>query len=99
VVANFSGTGYTNTGLINGNTYYYVVTSTNSNGESPNSPEASATPNVNIVITLRRLLAGRWFANIWDVSGADNWQTNNATTIFNNGDSVTFDNSGSTTCR
>jgi hypothetical protein len=36
--------GYTNTGLANGTTYYYVVSATNSFGESPNSSEVNATP-------------------------------------------------------
>ena len=96
VLSNYSGTSYTNTGLINGTTYYYVVASTNSTGLSPNSPEASATPNVNIVITPRSLIwNGDGAANIWDASGNLNWQTNSVDTIFNNGDTVTFNNSGS----
>ena len=37
---------YTNTGLTNGTTYYYVVTALNATGgESPNSNQASATPS------------------------------------------------------
>ncbi len=96
VAANFAGTSFTNTGLINGTTYYYVVACTNAAGLSPNSPEASATPNVNIVITPRSLTwVGDGTANVWDVSGTSNWQTNGVATIFNNGDTVTFDNSGS----
>lgn len=35
---------FTNTGLTNGTTYYYVVTAVNSAGESGNSNQASATP-------------------------------------------------------
>lgn len=96
VTANYSGTTYTNTGLINGTTYYYVVASTNSTGESPNSPEASATPNLNIVTTPRSLTwDGDGAANIWDASGNSNWKTNGVNTIFNNGDTVTFSNTGS----
>ncbi len=96
VLANYSGTSYTNTGLINGTTYYYVVASTNSSGQSPDSPEASATPGVNIVIIPRVLTwNGDGAANIWDVSGNTNWRTNGVNTIFNNGDTVTFDNTGS----
>jgi fibronectin type 3 domain-containing protein len=39
-------TSFTNTGLANGTTYYYVVTAVNSSGESGNSNQASATPRV-----------------------------------------------------
>ncbi|HEY3762035.1 MAG TPA: polysaccharide lyase family protein [Verrucomicrobiae bacterium] len=96
VAANFPGTSFTNAALVNGATYYYVVASTNSTGLSPNSPEASATPNANIVIVPRSLTwNGDGAANIWDVSGNSNWRTNGVNTIFNNGDTVTFDNSGS----
>jgi fibronectin type 3 domain-containing protein len=38
-------TSYTNTGLTNGTTYYYVVSASNTAGESPNSNQASATPS------------------------------------------------------
>jgi fibronectin type 3 domain-containing protein len=39
-----SATSYTDTGLTNGTTYYYVVTAVNSAGESGNSSQVSATP-------------------------------------------------------
>src|SRR5215468_2855793 len=39
-----AGTAFTNTGLTNGTTYFYVVSATNSNGESANSSQVSATP-------------------------------------------------------
>jgi autotransporter-associated beta strand protein len=44
VATGITGLSYTNTGLVNGTTYYYVVTATGSGGTSGNSPEASATP-------------------------------------------------------
>ena len=62
VVTGYAGTTYTNTGLINGTTYYYVVTATGSGGISGNSPEASATPTP--------AASGTWTA---DASG--NWST------------------------
>jgi autotransporter-associated beta strand protein len=39
-------TGYLDTGLINGTTYYYVVIATNAIGESTNSTQVSATPQL-----------------------------------------------------
>ncbi|GFN30086.1 cellulase family glycosylhydrolase [Paenibacillus xylaniclasticus] len=44
VATGVSGTSYTNTGLTNGTTYYYVVSAVNSAGESANSAQASVTP-------------------------------------------------------
>jgi autotransporter-associated beta strand protein len=44
IVGNYGATSYTNTGLANGTTYYYVVSATNSAGESANSPQTSVQP-------------------------------------------------------
>jgi uncharacterized repeat protein (TIGR03806 family) len=44
VAANVSGTAFTDTNVLNDNTYYYVVSAVNTSGESPNSAQASATP-------------------------------------------------------
>ena len=41
-----SATAFTNKGLLNGTTYYYVVSALSSNGESADSSQASATPQV-----------------------------------------------------
>jgi cellulose 1,4-beta-cellobiosidase len=41
-----TGTTYVNSGLVNGTTYYYVVTAVGVAGESPNSNEAFAIPRV-----------------------------------------------------
>lgn len=43
-IANVTTTSYTDTGLVNGTTYCYVVSALNSTGESANSSEACATP-------------------------------------------------------
>ncbi len=43
-VATVSATTYTDTGLVNGTTYYYVVSAVNAGGESANSSPVNATP-------------------------------------------------------
>jgi len=45
-VSDTSAPSYTDTGLTNGTTYYYVVSATNSAGTSPNSAELAVTPIV-----------------------------------------------------
>ncbi|WP_248931000.1 S-layer homology domain-containing protein [Paenibacillus hamazuiensis] len=44
IASQLNANGYTDTGVKNGTTYYYVVTAANEAGESANSAEASATP-------------------------------------------------------
>jgi fibronectin type 3 domain-containing protein len=62
-VANMAATSYTNTGLVNGTTYYYVVSALNAFSESTNSTEASAIPTnhppVLAAISNQTVLAGR----------------------------------------
>ena len=43
-VGSTGATSFTNTGLANGTTYFYVVTAVNASGESGNSTQVSATP-------------------------------------------------------
>lgn len=49
VSSNITATSYTDSGLTNGTTYYYVVQAENAGGTSNNSNEASATPVAPIV--------------------------------------------------
>lgn len=51
VGSNLTSLSFTNSGLLNGTIYYYVVTALNANGESENSPQASVvTPVLSPVI-------------------------------------------------
>jgi|GEM_PF-682760 len=45
IIGNSAGVGFTDTGLVNGTIYYYVVAASNANGVSSNSTEVSAKPS------------------------------------------------------
>lgn len=49
VASGITTTSYTDTTVINGTTYFYVVTASNAAGTSSNSPEDSATPQIPMV--------------------------------------------------
>jgi len=65
-------TSFTNTGLTNGTTYFYVVTAVNSAGESGNSNQASATPTLAVPAAPTGLTASAGNAQVslaWTGSG------------------------------
>ena len=68
LLANVATTNYINTSLINGTTYFYVVTATNIAGESAASVVASATPQAppNLIISQN----GADFIFSWPVASA-----------------------------
>ncbi|MEO6921315.1 MAG: alginate lyase family protein [Collimonas sp.] len=49
IASGVTGSSYTDKSVVNGTTYYYTVTATNSAGTSDNSPEDSATPVLPVV--------------------------------------------------
>jgi hypothetical protein len=89
VASNVYGTTYTDTDVVNGTTYYYVVTALNESGESGNSNEASATPqgtvtppddgnNALLVITLVSGLEKEYDLPMSQVNDFINWYNGRA---------------------
>ena len=68
ILSNVTTTNYTNTGLINGTTYYYVVTATNMAGESAASLPASAMPQAQPPLIISA--TGTNFVFSWPVASA-----------------------------
>ncbi len=89
-VTGITGTSYTDTNLNNGTTYYYIVTATGPGGSSGNSPEASATPSVVVILGL--VWTGS-ASSSWDAT-TTNWLNGITPTAYTDGDNVIFNNSG-----
>jgi fibronectin type 3 domain-containing protein len=84
IVTNVAMAGFTDTGVINGTNYYYVVSALNGGGESGNSTEASAMPQVPVPAAPTGLTAvpGNTQATLsWTASsGATSYNVNRSTT-------------------
>jgi len=108
IATNTTSLTYTNTGLVNGTTYYYVVSAVNTNGESANSSQVSATPIAGSVpATPTGLTATAGNARValnWSASsGATSYRMKRSTTsggpysnIATNTTSLTYTNTGLT---
>jgi fibronectin type 3 domain-containing protein len=68
VLTNMTTTAYTNTGLLNGTTYFYVVSALNIAGESTNSVPASATPQAPPTLVISQ--TGANFMISWPLASA-----------------------------
>ncbi|SHI65986.1 fibronectin type III domain-containing protein [Propionispora hippei] len=83
VASNVSGTSYVDTNVVNGTIYYYVVTAVNTDGESANSNEASATPQslgkVLLLIELTDGLQKEYELTKSELDTFVNWYNNRST--------------------
>jgi hypothetical protein len=57
-IANVTTPGFTNTGLLNGSTYYYVVSASNASGESADATQVNATPVSTAPVNLLMVVSG-----------------------------------------
>jgi subtilisin family serine protease len=87
VASGVTTTTYTDTGLTNGVTFYYVVSGVNSIGESANSAQVSATPSTQTFVY--RLNAGGGAVSLFS---ADDYSVGGSTTSTN----LTMDTTGVT---
>ena len=82
-IASPTTTSYTDTGVTNGTTYYYVVSAVNTAGQSANSSQVSATPHVGHCRLIQLQFGG--FTTMWaaaereydaerDAAAVDRWR-------------------------
>ena len=83
LAADLTTTSYSDTAVVNGTTYYYVVSASNGSGEGPDSAQASATPSAAPAWSTQDVgavgAAGSWSESAGTHtirgSGADIWNT------------------------
>ena len=94
-VTGLTGTSYTDTGLVNGNTYYYIVVAVGPGGTSGNSPEAHATPSLAAAPALLWKGGASGASTTWDTTTL-NWLNGATATAYADGDVVFFDDTATT---
>ncbi len=84
IATGVTATNFTNTQLVNGTTYFFVVTAVNSAGESGNSNQASATPQLSVPPAPTNLVATPGDGQVslsWNASsGATSYNVKRSTT-------------------
>ena len=97
VASNWPGTSYTNSGLANGTTYYYVVAALNIYGPGTNSLEASAQTISTAVMPINLIVGGNQMQFTWP-SNHIGWHLQMQTNALNTGMGTNWVNvPGSTT--
>ena len=68
IASNVTASVYTDTGVTNGTTYYYVISSISGLGESTNSAQASATP-LSLIVLSATITSGNQITLAWTTNG------------------------------
>jgi fibronectin type 3 domain-containing protein len=89
IVSGITSTNYTDTGLVNGTNYYYVVQAIGTAATSGNSSQASATPLIPNLIWTGAASA------IWNTT-TTNWLNGATAVAYADGNKVTFNDTGQT---
>ena len=103
VASNLSATTYTDAGLTDGITYYYVLTAVNAGGSSSNSLQVSATPMAQNLYWDTTTAAGLGNGNgNWDINTTQTWSltsagASNPLLAFFQDDSAYFQTAGTLT--
>ncbi len=96
IATNLAGVAYTDAGLTNGMTYFYVVSATNSFGASANSTEASAHPVSTVSLPVNFAVNGNQLQLSWPMDHLG-WRLEMQTNSLNSGASwLTVSNSSAT---